>query len=136
VCDDWRLAGADVAERFVPLKPGDDRPRQALEVARAYCRGEATAEELEVARNAACDAIVPGPEHARSNTAGIAAQWVAAPEPIWTTPSTPWKMWEAMNRPPMHWDPRRATLRADPGVSDALLDVTGHERRSRPPTVQ
>jgi hypothetical protein len=52
-----RLWACDCAERVLPIYerecPGDLRPRQAIEVARRYARGEATLEELAAARAAA-----------------------------------------------------------------------------------
>jgi hypothetical protein len=55
-----RLLACDCAERVLPIyeaaHPGDLRPRLAIEVARRYARGEATAEELEAARMGAAAA--------------------------------------------------------------------------------
>jgi hypothetical protein len=52
-----RLWACGCAERVLPIyereRPGDLRPRQAVEVARRYARGEATLEELDAARDAA-----------------------------------------------------------------------------------
>jgi hypothetical protein len=49
-----RLIACDCAERVLPLyesrRPGDDRPRRAIEVARRYAEGLASAEELREAR--------------------------------------------------------------------------------------
>ena len=55
-----RLIAADFAEHVLPLfeaeYPDDDRPRKAIEAARAYARGEITKEQLDDARAAARDA--------------------------------------------------------------------------------
>jgi len=54
-----RLFAADSAARVLRIfeaeRPGDDRPRRAIEVARAYARGEATADDLAAAWDAARD---------------------------------------------------------------------------------
>ena len=55
-----RLFAADCAERVLPLFesacPGDDRPRRAIEVARAFAEGRATAAARDAAWAAAWDA--------------------------------------------------------------------------------
>ena len=51
-----RLIAADFAERVLPLfeaQHPDDRPRNAIEAARAYARGEITKEQLAAAGAAA-----------------------------------------------------------------------------------
>ena len=52
-----RLIAADFAERVLPLfeadYPDDDRPRKAIDAARAYARGEITKKELDAAGAAA-----------------------------------------------------------------------------------
>ena len=52
-----RLIAADLAEHvlhvFEGKHPADQRPRMAIDVARAYVRGEATEEEMAAARDAA-----------------------------------------------------------------------------------
>lgn len=52
-----RLLAADFAEHVLHLFenkfPGNDRPRRAIETARAFARGEATSEELRAAYGAA-----------------------------------------------------------------------------------
>ena len=52
-----RLIAADFAEHVLPLfeadYPDDDRPRKAIEAARAFVRGQITIEQLEAARDAA-----------------------------------------------------------------------------------
>ena len=52
-----RLIVADFAERVLPIfeahYPDDDRPRKAIEAARAYARGEITKEQLDAAGDAA-----------------------------------------------------------------------------------
>lgn len=51
-----RLFAADCAEAVVHLCGDDPRPREAVEVARRFARGEATADELRAAGDAARDA--------------------------------------------------------------------------------
>ena len=55
-----RLIAADFAEHVLPLfeaeYPDDDRPRKAIDAARAYARGEITKEQLADARASARDA--------------------------------------------------------------------------------
>ena len=52
-----RLIAADFAEHVLPLfeadYPDDDRPRKAIEAARAFARGEVTRTQLKAARAAA-----------------------------------------------------------------------------------
>ncbi len=60
VARELRLFAADCAERVLPIfernHPDDDRPRKAIEAARAYARGEITIKRLDAARAAAEDA--------------------------------------------------------------------------------
>lgn len=55
-----RLFACDCAERVLPIfereRPGDKRPREAIETARRFARGEASERELSVAEEAAWDA--------------------------------------------------------------------------------
>jgi hypothetical protein len=91
-----RLWACDCAERVLPLSggecPGDLRPRQAIEVARRYARGEATLEELDAARAAAWDAAwdaawaATGAARAAARDAARAARaaaWEAARAAAW-----------------------------------------------------
>src|SRR5690554_3183028 len=81
-----REFAADCAARALPVYeaayPGDDRPRRAVEVARAYARGEATRDELS-ARAAACAAAWAAEDAAEdaawaaSKDATEAAAWAA-----------------------------------------------------------
>ena len=64
-----RLFACDCAERVVHLCGDDDRPRNAIEVARRYANGKATDEELAAARAAAW---------AAAGAAAWAAAWDAA----------------------------------------------------------
>ncbi len=68
-----RLFACDCAERMLSIYerdyPGDQRPRQAVEVARRYANGQATQDELAAARVAA---------GAAAWDAAWAAAWVAA----------------------------------------------------------
>src|SRR5690606_26109009 len=78
-----REFAADCAERALPVYeaayPGDDRPRRAVEVARAYARGEATRDQLAAggmaARDAARDAVRAAADAAEA--AAGAADWDA-----------------------------------------------------------
>jgi hypothetical protein len=74
-----RLLACDFAERALPVwetaYPEDDRPRQAIDTARRFVRGEATAEELEVAAVAARSAAVAARSAADS---AWSAMWSAA----------------------------------------------------------
>ena len=64
-----RLFACDCAERIVHFCGDDDRPRNAIEVARRYANGKATDEELAAARAAAW---------AAAGAAAWAAAWDAA----------------------------------------------------------
>ena len=68
-----RLIAADFAEHVLPLfeanYPDDDRPRKAIEAARAFLRGQITIEQLDAARAAAW---------AAAGDAARAATWAAA----------------------------------------------------------
>ena len=81
-----RLFAADCAERVLPLfekeRPNDDRPRKAIEAARAYARGEITTYELQRARDAAGQAAAArdaaGHAWAAARDAGDAARTAGA----------------------------------------------------------
>jgi hypothetical protein len=79
-----REFAAGCAERALPVYeaayPGDDRPRRAVEVARAYARGEATRDELS-ARAAARAAEDAAGGAARA--AAWAAAWAVAGAAAW-----------------------------------------------------
>jgi hypothetical protein len=72
-----RLLACDFAEHVLPIyeaaHPGDMRPRLAIEVARRYAIGEATAEDLEAARNGAADAAYTTTAAAYADVAFAAA---------------------------------------------------------------
>ena len=76
---DMRLFAADCAEHVVRLFeaqcPDDDRPRQAIDAARAFARGEIGREELSAAQAAA-------------QAAARAAAWTAAQAAAWTAART------------------------------------------------
>ena len=77
------LYAADCAERVLPLFerawPADDRPRKAIEAARAYSRGEIDYAALLTALRAAGDAAVRGHPAADAPRAAAAhAAWAAA----------------------------------------------------------
>lgn len=98
-CDDAenfsRLLACDYADHVLHLfeaqRPGDDRPRKAIEVARRYARGEATKEELAAARTAAGYAAWEAARHAARAATRYAA-WNAA-EAAWA--ATRYAAWEA-----------------------------------------
>ena len=70
-----RLLLCDIAERALRYVPdGEDRPRQAIEVARRYAQGEAAEEELAAAWAAA---------RAAARAAAWAAAWAAACAVAW-----------------------------------------------------
>jgi hypothetical protein len=75
-----RLFAADCAEAALPFweryYPNDDRPRKAIACARAFARGECSAEELAAAWDAAWDAA--GDAAARAAGAAGDAAWAAA----------------------------------------------------------
>ena len=80
-----RLIAADFAERVLPLfedhYPDDDRPRKAIEAARAFARGEITREQLAAAGDAAGAAARAAAWAAAGDAAGAAAgdaAWDAA----------------------------------------------------------
>lgn len=80
-----RLFAADCAERVLPIyeraRPGDSRPRVAVETARLFARGVATRDELFTARDAAWSAAMAAARDAARDAAGDAARdaaWAAA----------------------------------------------------------
>ena len=78
-----RLIAADFAERVLPLfeaeYPDDDRPRKAIEAARAFVRGEITKEQLDAAWAAARAAAWAAAWAAAGDAAAAgAAAWNAA----------------------------------------------------------
>src|SRR5690606_3074010 len=94
-----REFAADCAERALAVYeaayPGDDRPRRAVEVARAYARGEATRDELS-ARAAACAAAWAAEDSAEDAAwaAAEAAAWAAGEDAIeaavWAAEDAAW----------------------------------------------
>ena len=94
-CDDERavrLYACDCAEHvlahFESLFPGDDRPRRAIEVARAYANGRATEDELRSALAAAWAAAWAA-EFAAWDAAWDAA-WAAARDAAWAAEFAAW----------------------------------------------
>lgn len=68
-----RLLACDIAERALRFVPdGEDRPRQAIDTARRFARGEATSEEMAAVRVAARAAA-----EASWEAAARAASWAA-----------------------------------------------------------
>lgn len=81
-----RLLACDFAERALRFVPeGEDRPRQAIEVARRYARGEATREEMDAAGVAAWAAARDA-----ARDAARAAAWAAAGATAWATWAAAW----------------------------------------------
>jgi hypothetical protein len=81
-----RLFAADCAERVLPLfervRPDDDRPRRAIEVARAFTRGEASDSDRDAAWAAAGAAAGAAAWDAAGDAARDAA-WAAAWDAAW-----------------------------------------------------
>jgi len=79
---EWREFACDCAERVLPVYdtryPGDTRPRVAIETARRYARGEATAEELRAAASAASAAYAAASSDGAAAAAYAAAAYAAA----------------------------------------------------------
>ena len=77
-----RLFACDCAERVLPIFesicPDDDRPRRAIETARRYAVGEATADELAAARAAAAAWAAARAAAGDAAWAAAAAAWAAA----------------------------------------------------------
>jgi hypothetical protein len=72
-------ACAEMALRFV--KPGEDRPRLAIEVTRRWCKGEATIEEVRKARQdayAAADAYAHAAAYAAADADAYAYAYAYA----------------------------------------------------------
>ena len=74
------LSACDCAERALRFVPkGEDRPRQAIDVTRAWCRGKATLEQVQWAAWAAESAAWAAAESAESaESAAESAAWAAA----------------------------------------------------------
>jgi len=81
-----RLFAADCAEDVLPIfwrvRPDDDRPKHAIEVARRYANGAATEQERAAARDAAGAAAWAAARDAAGDAAGAAA-WDAARAAAW-----------------------------------------------------
>ena len=103
-----RLIAADFAERVLPLfearYPDDDRPRKAIDAARAYGRGEITKEQLAAASDAAW------------------AAWAAAgaaSDAVWDASDAAWAARDAA------WDAAGAASDAAWDASDAAWAAAG-----------
>ena len=79
------LAACDIVESVLHLVPaGEERPRKAIEVTRAWCAGQATAGEVDAASDAARDAAsvaawdAAWAARAAASAAARAAAWAAA----------------------------------------------------------
>jgi hypothetical protein len=77
-----RLFACDCAERVLHLCGDDERPRNAIAVARRYANGDAADDELEAAREAAWYAAGAAARAAARDAAGAAA-WYAAGAAAW-----------------------------------------------------
>ena len=110
-----RLFAADCAERVLPIyereHPGDDRPRQAIEVARRCANGDATDDERAAAWAAAWNAAWNAARVA-AGVAASAAAWDAASAAAWdaaraaASAAATDAAWDAA------WDAARAATRA------------------------
>ena len=87
-----RLFAADCAEHVLPIfyavLPGDERPQQAIDVARAVARGECSAAMRKVVRVAAAGAAAASSEAAAVAEAAVAEAvtaeaWTAARKAAW-----------------------------------------------------
>jgi hypothetical protein len=124
-----QMLACDFAEAVLPIferdRPDDDRPRNAIETARRYARGEATREELAAAgatagaaaRAAAWDAAGAAASDAASDAAGAAAG-AAARAAAWATASA--AAWDAA---------RDAWAAASDAASDAAWATAGAAAR-------
>ena len=69
------LAACDIVESVLHLVPaGEERPRKAIEVTRAWCAGQATAEEVTAVSDAASAAAWAAARAAASTAASAAAR--------------------------------------------------------------
>ena len=98
-----RLIAADFAEHVLPLfeakYPDDDRPRKAIDAARAFVRGEITKEQLDAARAASWAA-----SRAAARDAARDAAWAASRAAAWAAARAAARAaaWDAA------WDAERA----------------------------
>jgi hypothetical protein len=94
-----RLMAADFVEAALPLYeskyPGDARPRQAIEAARAFARGEINTDQLAAARAAAWDAGDAWAARAAAWAAAGAAAGAAARAAAWAAGAAAWAAWAA-----------------------------------------
>ena len=93
-----RLFAADCAEHVLPifekLRPKDDRPRKAIEAARAFARGEISAAARDAARDAARAAAGAAARAAAGATAGDAAR-AAAWDAAWAAAGDAERKWQS-----------------------------------------
>jgi hypothetical protein len=115
-CERWdertaRLFAYDCAEHVLPIyekrRPGDDRPRKAIETARRYANGEATKKELDAARAAARDAAWDAARDAARDAgdAAWAAAWDAARNAVRAAARA--AAWEAARDAEREWQTER-----------------------------
>ena len=119
-----RLFAADCAERVLPLfeceQPKDDRPRKAIEAARAFAQGlindAAWAAARAAAREAAWDAAGDAAWAAAWAAAGEAARaaaWAAAGDAAWAAAG------DAAREAEQHWQTDRLVAYLDGQVKEA-----------------
>jgi hypothetical protein len=95
-----RLFACDCAERAIKYVPeGEERPRQAVEVARRYANGEATSDELKAAMAVAWAAV-----RYSSRGAARAAAWAAAVAAV----AAAWGGWASAWYAECEWQIERA----------------------------
>ncbi len=98
ICGGWtestaRLFAADCAEHVLPIfeeqYPSDDRPRKAIEAARAFARGE-----IDAAAGAAAGAAARAAARAAAGAAAGAAAWAAARAAAWDAAGAAEQEWQ------------------------------------------
>jgi len=100
-----RFIAADCAELALPIYereyPGDTRPRQAIEAARAFARGEIDAAASDAASASASAAWAAASASASAAWAAASAAWAAASasaraaRAAWDAASAAWAAWDA-----------------------------------------
>jgi len=126
-----RLFAADCAERVLPIyereHPGDDRPRQAIEVARRCANGDATDDE-----RAAAWAAAGAAARTATRAAAGAAAWAAAWNAAWNAArvaagvAASAAAWDAASA--AAWDAARAAASA--AATDAAWDAAWDAARA------
>ncbi len=132
VSRELRLFACDCAERVLPIfereRPGDARPRAAIETARRFVNGEATDKEMAAARDAA-RAAARAAAGAAARDAAWDAAWAAAWDAAWDAARD--AAWDAA------WDAARdaawdaAGDAAGAAARDAAWDAAGDWQNRR-----